>query len=166
MTDVGSPSITSVTGRSIAPPIANCRPVNPSSPTPSGLPQRLVRTVHEQWLNRPDQRRHPTRQLVGGEEQEEEEQPDIECAESSGSEPPTPPWPGAGCEHQDDARRQGPHGRCQERPVGGTPGRLASLAMIGSAAMTNRVDRLVNRGLIHRDTNPRESQAAPGQPHP
>ena len=35
-----------------------------------------------------------------------------------------------------------------------TPGRLASLTMIGSAAMTNRVDRLVNRGLIHRETNP------------
>ncbi|MFK0041092.1 MarR family winged helix-turn-helix transcriptional regulator [Paenarthrobacter sp. NPDC090517] len=35
-----------------------------------------------------------------------------------------------------------------------TPGRLASLTMIGSAAMTNRVDRLVNRGLVHRETNP------------
>lgn len=35
-----------------------------------------------------------------------------------------------------------------------TPGQLASLTMIGSAAMTNRVDRLVNRGLIHRETNP------------
>lgn len=35
-----------------------------------------------------------------------------------------------------------------------TPGRLASLTMIGSAAMTNRVDRLVSRGLVHRETNP------------
>lgn len=40
----------------------------------------------------------------------------------------------------------------EEAPL--TPGRLASLTMIGSAAMTNRVDRLVSRGLVHRETNP------------
>lgn len=35
-----------------------------------------------------------------------------------------------------------------------TPGLLASLTVIGSAAMINRVDRLVDRGFIHRETNP------------
>ncbi|MGF4045392.1 MarR family winged helix-turn-helix transcriptional regulator [Paenarthrobacter nitroguajacolicus] len=35
-----------------------------------------------------------------------------------------------------------------------TSGQLASLTMVGSAAMTNRVDRLVARGLVRRETNP------------
>lgn len=36
-----------------------------------------------------------------------------------------------------------------------TSGQLAGMTMVGSAAMTNRVDRLVDRGLVHRETNPR-----------
>lgn len=44
-------------------------------------------------------------------------------------------------------RRAGPH-------VPLPSGRLAAMTMVGSAAMTNRVDRLVKRGLIHRETNP------------
>lgn len=33
-------------------------------------------------------------------------------------------------------------------------GQLAGMTMVGSAAMTHRVDRLVARGLVHRETNP------------
>ncbi|MBC7631518.1 MarR family transcriptional regulator [Aeromicrobium sp.] len=36
-----------------------------------------------------------------------------------------------------------------------TSGQLAGMTMVGSAAMTNRVDRLVDRGLVHREINPR-----------
>lgn len=35
-----------------------------------------------------------------------------------------------------------------------TSGHLAAQTMVGSAAMTNRVDRLVGRDLIDRETNP------------
>lgn len=35
-----------------------------------------------------------------------------------------------------------------------TAGQLAGMTMVGSAAMTNRIDRLVDRGLVHRETNP------------
>lgn len=35
-----------------------------------------------------------------------------------------------------------------------TAGNLAEQTMVGSAAMTNRVDRLVERGLVDRRTNP------------
>ena len=35
-----------------------------------------------------------------------------------------------------------------------TPGALARTVMIGSAALTNRVDRLVSRGFVTRETDP------------
>jgi DNA-binding MarR family transcriptional regulator len=35
-----------------------------------------------------------------------------------------------------------------------TPGDLARTVMIGSSALTNRVDRLVSRGLVTRETDP------------
>ena len=35
-----------------------------------------------------------------------------------------------------------------------TPGELSRQAMVSSAALTNRVDRLVARGLVHRDVDP------------
>jgi DNA-binding MarR family transcriptional regulator len=35
-----------------------------------------------------------------------------------------------------------------------TPGDLVRTAMIGSSALTNRVDRLVSRGLVTRETDP------------
>jgi DNA-binding MarR family transcriptional regulator len=35
-----------------------------------------------------------------------------------------------------------------------TPGALAATVLIGSAALTNRVDRLVSRGLVSRETVP------------
>ncbi len=39
-----------------------------------------------------------------------------------------------------------------ETPV--TSGRLAEMTMVGSAATTNRVEQLVRRGLVRRQTNP------------
>ena len=40
-----------------------------------------------------------------------------------------------------------------------SPGQLVERTMIGSAAMTNRVERLAGRGFVERESNPRDGRS-------
>ncbi|WP_240665927.1 MarR family winged helix-turn-helix transcriptional regulator [Agromyces sp. LHK192] len=49
--------------------------------------------------------------------------------------------------------------RREEPPHELSPAQLISATMIGSAAMTNRLDNLVKRGLVERHPNPRDGRS-------